>query len=81
MRDFAVDLQVNPNTVQRAFQELEEENLVFTERTKGKFITSDTDTIALKKRELIEEKTKEFFDRMQDAGISKKEIIKYLKEV
>jgi len=81
VRDFAVDLQVNPNTVQRAFQELEEENLVFTERTKGKFITSDTDTIALKKRELIEEKTKEFFDRMQDAGIFKKEIIKYLKEV
>ena len=39
-RDFAAELGVNPNTVQRAYTQLEEEGVVFTIAKKGVFISS-----------------------------------------
>lgn len=39
-RDFAAELGVNPNTVQRAYTRLEEEGVVFTIAKKGVFISS-----------------------------------------
>lgn len=41
VRDLALQLQVNPNTVQKALTELEESKLIYTERTNGKFVTND----------------------------------------
>ncbi|MEZ5087920.1 MAG: GntR family transcriptional regulator [Tessaracoccus sp.] len=45
VRDLAVELGVNPNTVQRAFAELERRELARTERTAGRFVTDQTDRI------------------------------------
>ena len=39
VRDLAADAGVNPNTVQRAFAELERLGLIYTQRTSGKFVT------------------------------------------
>ena len=41
VRDLAADAGVNPNTVQRAFAELERLGLIYTQRTAGKFVTED----------------------------------------
>ena len=41
VRDLAADAGVNPNTVQRAFAELERLGLIYTQRTSGKFVTED----------------------------------------
>ena len=41
VRDLAREAAVNPNTMQRAFSELEREGLVYTQRTNGRFITED----------------------------------------
>lgn len=41
VRDLAVELGVNPNTVQRAFAELERRELVRTERTAGRYVTEN----------------------------------------
>lgn len=38
LRALAIDIQVNPNTVQRAYDELEREGLVFSRRGKGLFV-------------------------------------------
>ena len=45
VRDLATEAMVNPNTMQRAMTELEREGLVYTNRTAGRFITSDEDLI------------------------------------
>ena len=42
VREFAQEAGVNPNTVQRAFQELEKEGLVYSARTSGRFVTEMT---------------------------------------
>ena len=42
VRELALTAKVNPNTMQKALTELEGEGLVFTERTNGKFVTTDS---------------------------------------
>ena len=39
VRDLATEAGVNPNTMQRALQELERQGLVFSQRTAGRFVT------------------------------------------
>ena len=45
VRDLATEAGVNPNTMQRALQELEREGLVFSQRTAGRFVTEDITVI------------------------------------
>ena len=39
LRVMAIDIQVNPNTVQRAYDALEREGLIYSQRGKGLFVT------------------------------------------
>ena len=39
VRDFAAQMAVNPNTMQRALAQLESEGLIYTERTNGRFVS------------------------------------------
>ena len=41
VREFATTFKVNPNTMQKALVELETLSLIYTERTNGKFVTTD----------------------------------------
>jgi len=46
LRALALDIQVNPNTVQRAYDQLEREGLVYSRRGKGLFVTEQGTTSA-----------------------------------
>ena len=41
VREFAMQIKVNPNTVQKALAEIENQKLIYTERTNGKFVTEN----------------------------------------
>ena len=43
VREMASRLQVNPNTIQRAFLELEHQGFIVTQRAVGRFVSEDTD--------------------------------------
>ena len=45
VRELALITKVNPNTMQKALAELEDEGLVYTERTNGKFVTENVELI------------------------------------
>lgn len=45
VRELGAELGVNPNTVQRAFGELERDGLVRSERTAGRFVTTDSELV------------------------------------
>ena len=81
VREFALEARVNPNTMQKALVELEEEGLLYTERTNGKYVTDNKKLIEKIKRELAEEKVNNFLEDMKNIGISSDEIINYLKEL
>lgn len=74
VRDLAMEYGVNPNTVQKALGELEWENLVFTVRTTGRFVTEDEELIHGLRKELAEMRISEFFSELKKLGYSKAEI-------
>ena len=80
VREFALQMKVNPNTVQKAFVELEELKLIYTERTNGKFVTTNKNLINRYKKEFVDELTKKYLSSMKDIGFDKKGTIEQIKE-
>lgn len=78
VRDFALIAKVNPNTMQKALTELEEQKLIYTERTNGKYVTNDTKLIEEIKNQLASTRVRVFMSDMQKLGISKVDAIRYL---
>jgi len=81
VREFAIQMQVNPNTMQKALTELEELGLIFTERTNGKFVTKDKGLIEKYKAEYAKELSEKYFENMLGIGYTKKQVLDYLKEL
>lgn len=81
VRELALMMKVNPNTMQKALVELEDEKLIYTERTNGKYVTEDQVLIDKIKVKLAQQKVDEYLGSMQDIGIDNKEAIKYLQEL
>lgn len=75
VREFAAEFNANPNTVQKALAELEETGLIYTDRTNGKFVADDRLTIIKGKQKVINDKIAEFFQEMQNLGLSKSDIV------
>ena len=65
VRDLAQTAGVNPNTMQKALSEMERTNLVYSQRTSGRFITEDLSMIDDLKTELASEQIKEFLEKME----------------
>lgn len=70
VRSLALEAAVNPNTMQRAMQELERLELVHAQRTSGRFVTEDLEKIERIKMQLAEEQVAEFLNGMKKLGIS-----------
>ena len=79
VRELAMDAGGNPNTMQRALQELEREGMVYTQRTSGRFVTEDTKVIGSAKKLLAEREIKSFLAQMTRLGYPKEEILSLLK--
>ena len=80
VRDMAMEAGVNPNTLQRALQELEREGLVFSQRTAGRFVTEDAARIDQAKRSLAIGQVRQFRQAMEKLGCTREEMIALLRE-
>ena len=78
VRELACAACVNPNTMQKAFTELERSELILTQRTSGRFVTEDIDMIKQVQTTLAEEQIKIFMDKMRELGFNREEIIALL---
>ena len=81
VRDLALSTKVNPNTMQKALQELENLKLIYTERTNGKYVTTDEELISEYRDDYANELSKKYFTSMEVLGFSKRETIKYIKNL
>ena len=81
VRELASQARVNPNTMQKALQELEDQQLIFTERTNGKFVTEDQKQIAKYKKQLAVAAAKAYLAETQKIGVTFEEAINILQEI
>ena len=70
VRELAAEAGINPNTVQRAFSELEREGLIYTQRATGKYVTENADEIKSARQALAKTQVAEFLSNMQSLGYS-----------
>ncbi len=77
-RDYALKVSVNPNTVQRAYQELERIGLTETIRGQGTFVKADTAMITEIRQEMADDILDRFFAEMNSLGYSKEQITEIL---
>jgi len=75
VRDLAKEAGVNPNTMQKALSELETEGLVETERTSGKFITSDKNLISVLQEEYLKERLEPFLSELHSLGLTEEDLV------
>ena len=73
VRSLAMELSLNPNTVQRAYQELERTGYIYTLKGKGSFV-SETTTAADNKRQELRKEMQAGVDKALLAGISAGEL-------
>ena len=76
VRELSMQFEVNPNTVQKALAELEELGLIYTERTNGKFVTSDVNIIEKIKKETVYKMISKFKEDVECLGLGIEEVVK-----
>lgn len=80
VRDIASELKVNPNTVQRSYQELDREGVIFAQRGLGNFVTENPEIIDNLKNNKVDEILNIFIEEISKLGINREESIKLLNE-
>ena len=81
VREYSVVFRVNPNTICKALAILEDDKLIYTERTNGKFVTNDLNIINKYKENVFKEKIEGFLSEMEAMGLDKETVIKMIKEI
>jgi len=84
VRQLAVDLSVNPNTVVRAYRELEIEGVLETQQGTGTFISHQPPTIdRIERQRMLDQILTELLARASDYGFTLEEVLdglRHLKE-
>ncbi|MBR5774379.1 MAG: GntR family transcriptional regulator [Clostridia bacterium] len=80
VRQLAYTAAVNPNTVQRALTELENEGILYSKGTLGRFVTSDQRLIAEAKHRAAKQLIADFLNEARQLSITKHELIKMIEE-
>ncbi len=80
VRELSKQLKVNPNTIQRTYQELERDAIVFTQRGMGTFVTEDSELINMLKRDSVVEIVEKFIKDMNGLGYTNDELFKIIKD-
>ena len=79
-REYAEEVRVNPNTVQRAYREMESMNMVETLRGQGTFISISADRLEEIKMEMAVNLVDYFISEMESLGYSQKDMLRILKQ-
>ena len=80
IRDLALELGVNTNTVQRAYQEMERGELIYSRRGTGYFIVEDEGVVQEIKNEMVSKATAGFLGEMYSLGFDNTAILDELKK-
>ncbi|MFC5529523.1 GntR family transcriptional regulator [Cohnella yongneupensis] len=80
IRDMGIKYNVNPNTVQRTYSELEREGILETKRGQGTFVSERQDRLVQQRDKLKHEQIGQFVHVMREMGFSAAEILSGLED-
>ncbi len=80
VREMAVQMGVNPNTIQRTYSELERLNIVETRRGQGTFVSDNTALMEELGRNMQDEIIKSFIQKMEEIGVDKRHLVRLLQK-
>ncbi len=80
VRELAKSKKANPNTVQKAYQLLEEQEIVYAIERSGKFVSEDLQKIESLRQEVLNDEIKNFVKICRKYNFKMEEIIKMVKE-
>lgn len=79
VRNLAMELCINPNTIQKAYAELERMGFLYTIKGRGNFVTYNEELFRLKKEEYMD-KIEKLLKEAEEIGISREEMLESLKK-
>ena len=79
-REYSNELGINFNTVARVYKELEMENIVFTKRGLGTFITESAEQIEGLRYTMAKNQIATFIKGMKQIGYTKEEMISFIEK-
>ena len=77
VRRLAMELSINPNTIQRAYAQLEKEGFVYPVKGRGNFVSPNLEAAA-RKREMFFQELKELLGKGRTIGVTKEELLEYM---
>ena len=80
VRQLAMEAAVNPNTMQKALSVLEEEGLLWSQGTVGRFITSDISVLEAAREAVRKDTVKRLLTEIRALGISADELMDYIRK-
>lgn len=81
VRALAGEYEINPNTIQRALQELENQGLVFSQRTRGRFVIDNMELIKEERYKMSQVLIKESIEALYTLGFDKEEIVEAYRKI
>lgn len=73
VRSLGVELAVNPNTIQRAYNQLEQEGYLYTVSGRGSFVAPESEWREGKKKKMLDE-WRQVTERAKEAGLGAEEL-------
>lgn len=74
VRNLAMEMSINPNTIQRAYMQLEKDGWIYTVKGKGNFVSEKSSWLSAEKQSALDSLKKEIANA-KALGITKEEII------
>ena len=80
VRNLAVELSINPNTIQRAYAELERQGYIYTVKGKGNFVSDNKELLEIRQIEIIKDLSRQI-QQAKEYRIQKEEICEMVNQI
>lgn len=77
VRSLAMELSINPNTIQRAYTELEHRGVIYAVKGKGNFV-ADIRAVRILREKEVKEEAGRLVRKAKEAGITREELTRLL---
>lgn len=79
VRTLAMELSINPNTIQKAYAELERQGFVYTVKGRGNFVANNAGLKEMKEKEILQ-KLESVVNEAEESGVELSVLMGYLNE-